>query len=46
VQVEVEDGVLVISGERRNEMEDRREGFFHSERATAPSSARSRSPSR
>jgi HSP20 family protein len=32
VQVEVEDGVLVISGERRNEMEDRREGFFHSER--------------
>jgi HSP20 family protein len=32
VQVEVQEGVLTISGERRNEFEDQRDGFYHSER--------------
>jgi HSP20 family protein len=33
VQIEVEDGVLTISGERRNTNEDRQEGFYRSERS-------------
>ena len=33
VQIEVEDGVLTISGERRNNNEDRQEGFYRSERS-------------
>ena len=32
VNVEIDDGVLTISGERREEVDDRREGFYHSER--------------
>jgi len=32
VTVELEDGLLTISGERREEAEDRREGFYHTER--------------
>jgi HSP20 family protein len=32
VSLDVEDGLLVISGERRDEHEDRREGFYRSER--------------
>ena len=33
VNVEVENGVLWITGERREQHEDRREGFYHSERS-------------
>ena len=33
VDVEVHEGVLTISGERREQYEDRGEGFFHSERS-------------
>jgi HSP20 family protein len=33
VQIDVEDGVLTISGERRNTNEDRQEGFYRSERS-------------
>ena len=33
VQIDVEDGVLTISGERRNNNEDRQEGFYRSERS-------------
>ena len=33
VQIDVEDGVLTISGERRNANEDRQEGFYRSERS-------------
>lgn len=33
VDVEVEDDSLVIRGERRNELEDQREGFYRSERS-------------
>jgi HSP20 family protein len=33
VHVEVENGVLTISGERRDASEDRQEGRFHSERS-------------
>ena len=33
VNVEVEDDSLVIRGERRNELEDEREGFYRSERS-------------
>jgi len=32
VTVEIEDGVLAISGERREEAEEQREGFYHTER--------------
>ena len=32
VQVEVEQGLLVIAGERRNEFEDQREGYYRTER--------------
>lgn len=32
VNVEVEDGALTISGERRHEQEESREGYYHSER--------------
>lgn len=33
VQIDVEDGVLTISGERRQTNEDRQEGFYRSERS-------------
>ena len=33
VQIDVEDGVLTISGERQNTNEDRQEGFYRSERS-------------
>jgi HSP20 family protein len=33
VQIDVEDGVLTISGERRNKNEDQQEGFYRSERS-------------
>lgn len=33
VQIDVEDGVLTISGERRNTNEERQEGFYRSERS-------------
>jgi HSP20 family protein len=33
VQIDVEDGVLTISGERRNTNEDQQEGFYRSERS-------------
>ncbi|GLC26880.1 Hsp20/alpha crystallin family protein [Roseisolibacter agri] len=33
VQIEVEDGVLTISGERREEHEDRERGFYRTERS-------------
>ena len=33
VQIDVEDGYLTISGERRQEQEDRQEGYFHTERS-------------
>lgn len=33
VDVEIEDGVLTISGERRQESEDTREGYYRSERS-------------
>jgi HSP20 family protein len=33
VKVEVDEGVLTISGERRNDFEEKREGYFHSERS-------------
>ena len=33
VQIDVEDGVLTISGERREESEDRERGFYRSERS-------------
>jgi len=33
VSVEVEDGILTISGERSNENEEDREGYYHSERS-------------
>jgi HSP20 family protein len=33
VQIDVEDGVLTISGERRNTNEDRQEGFYRTERS-------------
>lgn len=33
VQIDVEDGVLTISGERRESSEDRREGWYRSERS-------------
>ena len=33
VQIDVEDGVLTISGERQNNNEDRQEGFYRSERS-------------
>ena len=33
VSVEIEDGILTISGERSNENEEERDGFYHSERS-------------
>jgi HSP20 family protein len=33
VQIEIEDGVLTLSGERRQSSEDRQEGFYRSERS-------------
>jgi HSP20 family protein len=33
VKVEVDEGVLTISGERKNDFEEKREGYFHSERS-------------
>ena len=33
VRVEVDDDVLTISGERRNEQRDERDGYFRSERS-------------
>jgi len=33
VNVEIEDGILTISGERSNENEEDRDGFYHSERS-------------
>lgn len=33
VQIEIEDGVLTLSGERRQSSEDTREGFYRSERS-------------
>jgi HSP20 family protein len=33
IQIEVENGVLTLSGERRQESEERREGFYRSERS-------------
>ena len=33
VDVEIEDGILTISGERSNENEEDREGYYHSERS-------------
>lgn len=33
VQIEIEDGVLTVSGERRQEQEDRQEGWYRSERS-------------
>ena len=33
VQIEIEDGVLTVSGERRQEHEDRQEGWYRSERS-------------
>jgi HSP20 family protein len=33
VSVEIEDGILTISGERSNENEEDREGYYHSERS-------------
>jgi HSP20 family protein len=33
VSVEIEDGILTISGERSNENEEDRDGFYHSERS-------------
>ena len=33
VEVNVDEGALVIQGERRTEHEDKREGYFHSERS-------------
>ena len=33
VQIEIEDHVLTISGERRERQEDRRDGFYRSERS-------------
>jgi HSP20 family protein len=33
VQIDVEDGVLTVSGERRNTNEEQREGFYRSERS-------------
>ena len=33
VQIEIEDGVLTLSGERRQSNEDRQEGFYRSERS-------------
>src|SRR5436305_850953 len=33
VQIDIEDGVLTISGERRQTNEDRQEGFYRSERS-------------
>jgi len=33
VQIDIEDGVLTISGERRKKEEEREEGFFHTERS-------------
>jgi len=33
VKIEVEDDVLTISGERKDEREEKREGFYHSERS-------------
>jgi HSP20 family protein len=34
VEIEIKDGVLTVSGERRNEQESRSEGFYRVERAT------------
>jgi HSP20 family protein len=33
INVNVEDDVLTVSGERRDEREEKREGYFHSERS-------------
>ena len=33
ISLDVNDGILTISGERKNELEDKREGFYRSERS-------------